>query len=82
MCGGRPESAGRSNRRASEGESDSRSSTEFIGISGLILEFWLWVGESFRFFVEDVLTMSCLCSSEFAVGSKVGGSAEKVRCHS
>lgn len=41
MCGGRPESAGRSNRGGSEGDSDSQSSTEFIGISGLVSEFWL-----------------------------------------
>jgi hypothetical protein len=76
---------GRSNRGGSLGDSDSRPSTEFKGMSGLLLGFWIWVfwGESLRFFVDDVLTMSCLCSSGFALGSKVGGcSAEKVRWHS
>jgi hypothetical protein len=55
-----------SNRGRSLGDCDSRSSTEFRGISGLFSEFWPGIcwGESFLFFVEDVVTASCLCSSE------------------
>jgi len=57
--------AGMSNRGRSPGDCDSRSSTEFRGMSGLLWEFWLEMccGESFLFFVEDVVNASCLCSS-------------------
>jgi hypothetical protein len=65
---------GISNRGRSRGDSESRSSTEFSGISGLLPEGWpvICCGESFLFFVEDVVNASCLCSSEFAGGSSVG----------
>lgn len=64
---------GRSNRGKSRGDCESRSSTEFSGISGLLLESWpcICCGESFLFFVEDVVKVSCLCSSVMAWGSKV-----------
>lgn len=45
---------------------DSVSSTELSGMSGLLSV----CGESFLFLVEDVVPMSCLCSSELRRGSK------------
>jgi hypothetical protein len=65
-----------SNRGRSLGDCDSRSSTEVRGMSGLFSEFWPGIcwGESFLFFVEDVVTASCLCSSEGDGGRKVARS--------
>lgn len=59
---------GISNRGRSRGDSESCSSTEFSGISGLFAGSWdvTCCGESFLFFVEDVVNASCLCSSGFA----------------
>jgi len=63
-----------SNRGSSRGDCESLSSTEFNGMSGLLWGSWpvICCGESFLFFVEDVVNASCLCSSEFASGSSVG----------
>ena len=64
---------GRSSRGKSLGDCESRSSTESRGISGLLFKSWpcICCGESFLFFVEDVVKVSCLCSSVVALGSEV-----------
>ena len=52
---------GRSKRGKWVGDCESRSSTDFSGISWMLSDCWPVVccGESFLFFVEDVLNVSC-----------------------
>lgn len=67
MCGGRAVSEGEGiSNRGTSLACDSESSTEVSGMSGLLSV----CGESFLFFVEDVVPMSCLCSSVVRVGGK------------
>lgn len=75
MCGGRAVSEGEGiSNRGTSLACDSESSTEFSGMSGLLSV----CGESFLFFVEDVVPMSCLCSSELRVGGQEAGKDWKV----
>jgi hypothetical protein len=86
MWGGRAESerasslVGRSKRGKSLGDSESRPSTDFRGISWVFSNTRpsMCCGESFLFFVEDVVKVSCPCSSRVAmrrIGSEKGAEA-------
>jgi hypothetical protein len=88
MWGGRAESerasslVGRSKRGKSLGDWDLRSSTESSGMSLLLSESGplICCGESFLFFVEDVVKVSCPSSSVVAL-VRVARKVEKPPCH-
>lgn len=77
MGGGRVASESETSNRGAPDDRAWQSSTDFSGTSGspTLFESGPWpcicCGESFLFFVEDVVNASCLCSSVLAGGNSV-----------